>query len=425
MTRVLVVGAGIAGLTTALSLEAAGVECVVVEKARDLTPAGVGINLQPHAVRELTELGLGGELGALGAPIAELAHYDRHGNRIWGEPRGVAAGYRWPQYAVHRGQLQMMLFREVNRRLGCAAVLTGMEFTDCAESTGGVRVRLRDREAGDLVEWDADAVVGADGLHSAVRAHLHPGEGPPVGSGIRMWRGTAISEPFLDGRTMVMAGTNSTAKFVAYPISPVVGGTTTINWVAEVRMPGDGMVADWTARGRLADVFPWFADWDLGWLSVPGLIASSEAILKYPMVDRDPLPWWGTGRVTLAGDAAHPMYPIGSNGGSQAVLDARVLAYHIAGAPDMPTAFGRYEHQRREQTNAIVIANRNLGPDRVLRLVAERAPDGFDRIEDVLSRAELAAIGDAYRDTTSSDATWLNTRASWNPPEEEEPTRAR
>jgi 2-polyprenyl-6-methoxyphenol hydroxylase-like FAD-dependent oxidoreductase len=414
MTQVLVVGAGIGGLTAALSLHAAGVGCAVVDAARRLTSAGVGINLLPHAVRELTELGLGEDLAALGVATVELIHYDRHGNLIWAEPRGNAAGYRWPQYSLHRGELLMLLLETVRERLGADAVRTGLAFESCAETAGGVRVALRDRGTGEPVDQEVDALVGADGLHSAVRAQLHPGQGPPVGNGIRMWRGTAVHKPFLTGRSMIMAGCNSWAKFVAYPISPTVDGLATINWVAEVRLPDGELSADWTARGRLNDVLPHYADWNFGWLDVPGLIRSSESILVYPMVDRDPLDRWGTGSVTLVGDAAHPMYPIGSNGGSQAILDARVLAYHLATASDLAAALAGYERERRDATSAIVLAQRSMGPERILRTVAERAPDGFARIQDVLSERELAAIDDAYRSTTGTDAAALNTRSSWN-----------
>lgn len=390
---ILVVGAGIAGLTTALSLHAAGIDCRIVDKAKTLTAAGVGINLQPHAVRELTELGLGDALAEHGVATAELVFFDRHGNRIWGEPRGTA---EWPQYSIHRGTLQMLLLEAVQTRLGPAAVETGLAFNACTQTPDGVAAHFRSRDGVEKV-IGATALVGADGLHSSVRAMLHPGEGPPVPSGIRMWRGTTEGEPFLTGRSMIMAGTNSAVKFVAYPITP-----TSINWVAEIRMPDDDQSADWTRRGRLEDVLPHYEDWRFDWLDVPGLIKRSDPILEYPMVDRDPLPWWGTGRVTLVGDAAHPMYPIGSNGGSQAVLDARVLADCLAWEPDPVAALGRYEAERREPANRIAMANRELGPERVLRAVAERAPNGFTHIEDVLTEAELADIGVAYQGVNRS-----------------------
>jgi 2-polyprenyl-6-methoxyphenol hydroxylase-like FAD-dependent oxidoreductase len=417
LTEVLIVGAGIGGLTAALSLHHAGIRCALVDRVNELAPLGVGINLQPHAVRELTELGLGDDLEAIGVATAELIHYDRHGNRIWGEPRGLAAGYRWPQYSVHRGELQMLLLRAVRERLGPDAVTTGtvLEGLQEDESADVVVATLRDRATGEVRREPANVVIGADGLYSAVRAHLHPTEGPPVRSGIRMWRGTARRAPFLTGRSMIMAGCNSVAKFVAYPISPTVDGAVTVNWVAEVSSPEDARPADWNAAGRLDEVLPHYADWDFRWLDVPGLIRASERILEYPMVDRDPLDRWSSSRITLLGDAAHPMYPIGSNGGSQAVVDARVLAYHLASAPDAPTALARYEADRREPTAAIVLANRALGPERILRTVAERAPDGFARVEDVLSAPELEEIGAAYRRTTSSEVAALNSRPSWTP----------
>ncbi len=413
---VLIVGAGIGGLSAALSLHAAGVPTSVVDAARALTPLGVGINLQPQAVRELTELGLGEQLAKIGVPIEEAIHFDRHGGRIWAEPRGRAAGYHWPQYAVHRGELQMMMLRTVRERLGADAVVSGRAFVDCEPSGDRLAVVLRDRATSALLHRPAAGVVGADGLHSTVRAMLHPGEGAPLGNGIRMWRGTSRRVPFLTGRTMIVAGCNTFAKFVAYPISPEADGTVTVNWVAEVRQDTDDLTADWSARGQLADVLPHFADWRYDWLDVGELLRTSGQILEYPMVDRDPLPWWGKGLITLVGDAAHPMYPIGSNGGSQAILDGRALAYHLAGAPDVASGLAAYEQERREPANAVMRANRQLGPERILRTVAERAPDGFERIEDVLSAAELASIGASYQQTSTVDAERVNNHRSWTVP---------
>lgn len=414
MTKALIIGAGIGGLTTALSFHAVGIQCRVVDKVTELTPAGVGINLQPSAVRELIELGMANDLAALGVATSEFSHYDRFGNRIWGEPRGIAAGYRWPQYSIHRGELQMLLLRTVRDRLGSDAVVSGLGFDSATESADNVQVRLRGRERDELTVEETDVVIGADGLYSAVRAQLNPTEGAPIGNGIRMWRGIASRKPFGNGSSMMVAGSNSAAKFVAYPITPTVDGKALMNWVAEVRLPDDGKRADWTARGELSDVLPHYADWDFGWLDVPELISASEPILEYPMVDRDPLPRWGTDRITLLGDAAHPMYPIGSNGGSQAIMDSRVLAYHLATAPDVSAALARYEADRREVTGAIVLANRRMGPDRILHTVAERAPHGFAHITEVLSASELAEIEAAYRRTTGTDVEQLNNRASWN-----------
>ena len=427
--RVVVAGAGICGLTTALSLHAVGAGAVVIDSAVSLRPLGVGINLMPHAVRELTELGLGDELAETGIPTTEHVHFDRHGNRIWGFASGLNIGYHWPQYSIHRGELQMILLDAVRARLGPDAVRTGTAFASFADSPSGVEVRVRDRLTGNGSVLRADVLVGADGLYSGVRAQLHPDEPPPRWGGIMMWRGMTEGAPFLTGRTVAVAGTNAELKFVAYPISrrAEARGNALLNWVAEVMLPADQVsageadTADWNRRGRAADVLPWFAGWKFGWLDVPALITGAPQILEYPMVDRDPLPFWGQGvpwghgRVTLLGDAAHPMYPIGANGGSQAVIDARVLAYCLARAATPADGLAAYEMARRETVNAIVLACRDMPADRMLHKVSVRAPDGFDRIEDVLSAAELAAFEGAYRSTTLQDVAALNRRASLSP----------
>jgi 2-polyprenyl-6-methoxyphenol hydroxylase-like FAD-dependent oxidoreductase len=426
VVRVIVAGAGIGGLSAALSLHAAGIEAIVIDSAATLRPLGVGINLMPHAVRELTELGLGGELAATGIPTAEMVHFDRHGNRIWGFASGRNIGYRWPQYSIHRGELQMILLTAVRDRLGPGAVRTGTALVSFAESSAGVDVRVRDRSSGAESVLRGDVLVGADGLYSRVRARLHPDEPPPRWGGVMMWRGVMEGAPFLTGRTVAVAGTNAALKFVAYPISRQAErrGRALLNWVAEVKLPGRAALAgaDWNREGRRDDVLPWFADWKFGWLDVPALITGAPRILEYPMVDRDPLPSWGSepssgpGRVTLLGDAAHPMYPIGANGGSQAVLDARVLAWSLAralsssGSP--AEGLAAYEAARRETVNAIVLACRDMPADRLLQTVSTRAPGGFERIEDVLSTAELAAFDQAYRSTTLPDVAALNSRPS-------------
>ena len=444
MVRVIVAGAGIGGLSAALSLHAAGIEAIVIDSAATLRPLGVGINLMPHAVRELTELGLGSELEATGIPTAEMVHFDRHGNRIWGFASGRNIGYRWPQYSIHRGELQMILLAAVRDRLGPGAVRTATAFVSFAESPAGVVVRVRDRSSGAVSELRGDVLVGADGLYSRVRAQLHPDEPPPRWGGVMMWRGVMEGAPFLTGRTVAVAGANAALKFVAYPISRQAErrGQALLNWVAEVKLPGrdalasadqnransnraDLNLADWNRQGRLDDVLPWFADWKFGWLDVPALITGAPQILEYPMVDRDPLPSWGSepawvpGLVTLLGDAAHPMYPIGANGGSQAVVDARVLAWSLARAlSSSGTAaegLAAYQAARLSVVNAIVLACRDMPADRLLQTVSTRAPDGFERIEDVLSAAELAAFDQAYRATTLPDVAALNSRPSLTP----------
>lgn len=403
--RVLIAGAGIAGLTAAACLHRVGIEAVVVDSVAELRPLGVGINLLPHAVRVLDDLGLGAALAECAIATSSAVHLDRFGNRIWSEPRGLAAGHDRPQYSVHRGELQRLLVDLVRSRLGERAVREGMALRSFTEEADGVRCRLLDRAAGTVVEETADVLIGADGLHSTVRAQLHPGEGRPLWNGIRMWRGVTEFRPFLDGRTMVLAGSNRAAKFVMYPISEAARrrGSALVNWVAEVRVHDTAVQSpDWNRAGRLDDVLPHYAGWRLAGVDIAELLRGAAEVLEYPMVDRDPLPHWGTERVTLMGDAAHPMYPIGSNGGSQAILDAHAVATELAAAPDPIVGLARYEAVRREAVNAIVLANRDMPMDRILHAVAERAPTGFERIDDVLTAAELAGLADAYRRTSSA-----------------------
>ncbi|GAA3115192.1 flavin-dependent oxidoreductase [Planomonospora alba] len=414
--RVLIAGGGIAGLSTALSLHAAGIDCTVAESVAEPRPLGVGINLQPHAVRELTELGLGEELAALGVEMNYLTFADRFGGVILPLPRGSLAGYAWPQYAVHRGGLQMMLLAAARERLGGGAVRTGLALEDFTQDASGVTAVLRDVRTGAVRRERVDVLVGADGIHSAVRARLHPTAGPLLWNGIRMWRGTAEGEPFLDGATQIVAGSNLSAKFVVYPIAPRDGGRVLINWVAEVMVGAPGPVtgADWSREGRHRDVLPHFDGWRFPYLDVPALITATERILEYPMVDRDPLPWWGRGRVTLVGDAAHPMYPVGANGGSQAVLDARVLARELATASDPAAGLAAYEAERRPVTGELVLAHRELPMEKTIAMVTERAPGGFDDIADVLTPQELAEMAAAQRRITDTDVRLLNERPSWS-----------
>jgi len=413
---VLIAGAGIGGLALALSLHQIGVPCRVFESVERIEPLGVGINTLPHAVRELTELGLADRLAATAIETAELAYFSKHGKRVWTEPRGRAAGYAWPQFSIHRGTLQTLLLDAVRERLGEGAVLTGHHLAGWDETATGVRARFVHRAGGELCgTYDGALLIAADGMHSVARARFYPNEGPPIWNGAILWRGITYGTPFLTGRTMALAG-HEAQKFVCYPISRAAldRGEAVINWIAELKFRPDHQWRreDWNRPGRLEEFLPRFGTWHFDWLDVPAVIAAADHCYEYPMVDRDPLPRWTHGPVSLLGDAAHPMYPIGSNGASQAILDARVLAREIRARGATSAALAAYEAERRPATAAIVAANRGNGPDQVLELVEQRAPDGFARVEDVLSAAELAETAAAYRRVAGFDKDALNARPS-------------
>jgi 2-polyprenyl-6-methoxyphenol hydroxylase-like FAD-dependent oxidoreductase len=411
---VVIVGAGIGGLTLALSLHQVGVSARIYESVEKLEPLGVGINLLPHAVRELTELGLADEIARTAIPTSTLSYFSKRGQLIWSEPRGKTAGYNWPQYSIHRGELQMILYRAVLDRLGGDAVLTGHHFADYEETDAGIRAHFTDRRTGAArASTEGTVLIGCDGIHSTLRSKFVPDEGPPKWNGAILWRGVTESTPYLDGRTMVMAG-HERQKFVCYPISRQAFDKerARVNWIAELRFNPDHAWRreDWNRPGRLEEFLPLFESWKFGWLDVPGLIRDANACFEYPMVDRDPLPRWGSGRVTLLGDAAHPMYPIGSNGASQAIIDARVLTREIRSHGAGPAALAAYAAERNPATARIVLANRANGPEQVMQLVEERAPAGYGRIEEVLSVPELEEAAAGYKRLAGFDRETLNSR---------------
>lgn len=413
--RIHIIGAGIGGLATALSLEAAGFSDVTVhERADELRGLGVGINLLPHAMRELTELGLREQVESLGVAPGTLAYHNRHGQLIWSEPRGVDAGYRWPQLSVHRGRLQLALLDAVRERLGADVVRLGRSLVQVRHEQDR-DVAVLEAADGTRIEEGGDVIVCADGIHSAFRRQCHPDEGAPVWSGLTLWRGTAWVEPVLDGRTMVMAG-DADQKFVAYPLTaPGPDGLARLNFIAERRGAGAETV-DWNRSVAREPVVGLFRDWRFDWLDVPGVIEAAEELLEYPMVDRDPLPRWTVGRSTLLGDAAHAMYPNGSNGASQAILDARTLAFQLATAGSVHEALARYEDDRRPATTALVESNRRTGPERVMQLAHERAPGGFTDVADVFARGELAEVAASYKRAAGFHPDVLNARSSLTPP---------
>jgi 2-polyprenyl-6-methoxyphenol hydroxylase-like FAD-dependent oxidoreductase len=333
--RVIIAGGGIGGLATALTLHQIGVPCVVFESVRELRSLGVGINMQPNAVRELYDLGIGpGQLDAIGLQTREFALVGLNGKQVYTEPRGLLAGYNWPQYSVHRGGLQMLLYRTVIERLGADAVRTGMTVTGYRNHDDGRVTALVQTRDGERVEMDGSLLIGADGLHSAVRAQMHPDQPPIQWGGAIMWRGTTPGVPIRTGASFVGLGTHR-HRVVFYPISQPdpVTGLATINWIAEITVDSTGgwTTGDWNKQVEVESFVHHFDGWNYGWLDVPDMLRGADAIYEYPMIDRDPVPTWVDGRVALLGDAAHIMYPTGSNGASQAVMDARVLGAALRG----------------------------------------------------------------------------------------------
>ena len=408
MAEILVAGGGIGGLVAALSLQAAGFAPRVFEAVAEYKPLGVGINVLPHAVRELTELGLADQLAATGIATRELRYVSAHGQEIWREDRGLAAGYRWPQYSIHRGMLQMLLVEECRAR--GIPLHTGHRVASFTQDADGVTARFENG-----AEAQGAALIGADGIHSAIRKHFAPGEGAPSWQGAILWRATTVAPPFLTGATMVQAGHHD-QKFVVYPIRQLPDGMMLTNWIAEMKVdPAQGFNReDWNRDADRNHFLPHYESWNWGWLDVPGLIRGAERVLEYPMVDRDPLDRWSEGRVTLLGDAAHPMYPIGSNGASQAILDARQLALHLAQAGDIAEGLARYEAARLPPTAKLTLANRALGPDLILEEVHRRAPGGFTDLHAVISHQELVDTAANYKRLAGFDPALLNERESWS-----------
>ena len=411
--KILVIGAGIGGLTTALSLAKAGFEVEVYESSAEIKALGVGINILPHAIRVLTDLGLLDELLKIGVQTSELCYFNKFGQLIWREPRGKFAGYIWPQLSVHRGALMMILLNAVKNTIGEDHIHTGHRLKTCEDRDGKVvaafQVKGNDDE---FIAAEGEVLIGADGIHSAVRRQFYPDEGIPKFSGIILHRGMTMGKPFLSGSTMIMAGSVD-QKFIAYPISDEIdeNGNQLINWIADLRVGPDGnILRDWNRTADKQKLLSAFGSWKFDWLDAPSLIAGADAIYEFPMSDRDPLPRWSFGGITLLGDAAHPMYPIGSNGASQAILDAEILTESLQNA-DADVALRAYENVRLPQTAAIIMQNRQMGPEQVMEIVAERAPDGFTDLYEVISKEELDGIAARYKKIAGFEKEELNAKA--------------
>ena len=393
MDEILIVGGGIGGLTLGLSLHAANIPCRVFESAPEIRAVGVGVNLLPHATRELAALGLEADLARVAIATKDSTFFNRFGQLIYQEPLGLAAGYDQPQFSIHRGDLQMVLLEAFKSRVGAERILTGHHCTAVEQDDTGVTLHFA---SGQSVR--GRAAVACDGISSVIRKQFFPDEGEPRYSGVNVWRGVTRWKPILSGASMTRAGWLSHGKMVIYPIREAGSdGLQLVNWVAEIETPNYRR-RDWNRAGSLDDFIDAFADWNFDWLDVPAFIRAADSVLEFPMVDQDPLPRWSFGRVTLLGDAAHPMVPRGSNGAGQAILDTRAMTSALLANDDPVTAFGVYEKERLEKTTRIVLTNRTNPPDAILREVYQRTNDKpFNAISDVISQEELVGLSDSYK----------------------------
>ena len=397
---VLIAGGGIGGLSTALTLHQIGVPCVVLESVPALRPLGVGINLQPNAVRELYELGIGErELDGIGMQSKEWALVGLNGNDVYSEPRGLLAGYQWPQYSVHRGQFQMLLFDTAVRRLGGEVIRTGMRVAGYRNDPDGVTAFVQDRD-GSQLELRGSLLIGADGLHSVVRAQMHPDQPPIQWGGAIMWRGTTPGVPIRSGASFVGLGTHR-HRVVFYPISQpdIATGLATINWIAEITVDNSSGWADgdWNRKVDVDSFVHHFDDWNYEWLDVPAMLRGADEVFEYPMIDRDPVPTWVDGNVALLGDAAHVMYPTGSNGASQAIVDARVLGAAMIEHGVTAAALRAYDQRLCDDISAVVLRNRGAGPFGLLNLLDERCGGVFEDIEAVIPAPEREDFMSRYK----------------------------
>jgi 2-polyprenyl-6-methoxyphenol hydroxylase-like FAD-dependent oxidoreductase len=397
---VLIVGAGIGGLTAALELARRGIACRVFESAPEIKAVGVGINILPHATQVLGEHGLVPALQKVAVETAEAAFFNRFGQLIYREPLGRRAGYASPQFSIHRGDLQTILLDAVKAKLGADRLHLGYHCTGFEQDERSITAIFRDHG-----KIKGKALIACDGIHSVVRQQLYPKEGEPRYSGINMWRGVTRWKPVLGGATMTRAGWLKIGKLVHYPIRNSIDaeGRQLVNWLWEIETP-DYKRWDWNRPARVADFIAGAEDWRFDWLDVPAFLRAADVVLEYPMVDKDPLPAWSFGRATLLGDAAHPMYPRGSNGAGQAILDARHLSEALIEESDIQKALKRYEAKRLTLTANVVLENRRNPPDAILREVFERSGNQpFEDIDSVISRGELKALSDRYKQVAGYD----------------------
>lgn len=406
--KIIIIGGGIGGLTAALCLNRAGHTVKVYESVKEIKPLGVGINILPHSVRVLTNLGLQEKIAKMAIETSDLVYFNKFGQQFWTEPRGRFAGYKWPQFSLHRGGLQMLLFNEVVEKLGEKSVQMNCHLSHFEQTENEVIAHFIDRDTNKIIAQEsADILIGADGINSVVRQQLYPSEGPPIYSENILYRGTTIMKPFLNGKSMAMIGSLK-QKMVVYPIGAVdEKGMQLINWVGNLKEGASKLTArDWNReadKNRLIDIYK---NWKFDWLDVPTMIEGSKAVYEFPMSDRNPLDKWSFGRVTLLGDAAHPMYPIGSNGASQAILDADCLAENLINNNNLFEALIKYDAIRVPAAAKVVLQNRAKGPDEIMDMMEGWFPDGF--LENEIPHDKLALVMDNYKKIAGFDIQTLN-----------------
>ena len=415
--RVVIAGGGIGGPTAALSLHEAGIDVVVHDAVADITPLGVGINILPHAARELIDLGLEAAVDRIAIRTSAMRYYTHTGQLVIRQPCGLHAGYHWPQWSLHRGELHMLLLRTFEERAGAERVIRGSSLVDFSQHATGVSARFRQARDGQVRSVDGDLLVGADGLHSQVRRQLYPQEGKPLYCGIVLYRAAVESRSFLDGRSMVIIG-DKRLRLVAYPIAEPQRADDPecqlINWIGVLPMrEGDAPVEDWDNVSVSDRLRPRYADWRFDWLDVPDLLSRSSRILQFPVYDRDPLERWTFDRVSLLGDAAHPLIPVSSSGAVHAIIDGRALAYALVQYRDPREGLQAYEADRLEQANAVIRSSRDNGPDEVLEIVHRRCPEGCRDIEAFVPQTELQAVIDDFKSRTGFAVESLNARPSY------------
>lgn len=398
-TDVMIIGGGIGGLSLALFLHQRGIGCRIYEAVDTIGTVGAGINLLPHAVRELDKLGLVPELDKVGIRTKDASYFNKYGQHIYTEPAGIDAGYTWPQFSIHRGDFQQVLLNAVIERLGEEAVVTGHRCTGITQDGDRVTASFTDPDGNELPPARGRICVAADGIHSVIRKQFYPEEGRPKYSGLTIWRGVLPYKPFLSGANTIRVGWMPVGKIMVYPIRDNIDaeGNQLMNWVVTQERP-EPESYDWNKETSIDDFFEPFADWNFDWLDVPDMLRKTPRPLIFPMVDRDPVETWTFGRATLLGDAAHPMYPRGSNGAGQSILDCRVLSDRLSEMGLTESALQAYDTERVAKTAQVVLMNRKNPPDAILREVYERSGNKpFDHITDIISEEELAEISARYK----------------------------